>query len=287
MGLLGKLDYLSTVSGGGYTGGWFTSWLHRDGRDEVLAGIDPAQVGAMRGEAANALAREPPPRDVPLSRAERGVISADVWTLLATMARNLVLNWLVLLPLLAAVLLVPRIYLATVANVEQNVIAAPGQACLPADAAPFWFGLLSLSMFVVAIGYVVMNFVGRGDSWPQGRFLSFVVGPTVIGTIGLTLFWSAYPCAPDETAALFVSAVLPAAGWLVIGAIARPNVRTAPPALAAAALTAAALVTAGGWTPGGPWRIELVAGVPLMLIAVAALNQRLDRRALSRIARCG
>ena len=54
------------------------------------------------------------------------------------MARNLLLNWLVLLPLLAAVLLVPRIYLAMVAIVDQNVIAPPGQPCLPADAAPFW-----------------------------------------------------------------------------------------------------------------------------------------------------
>jgi hypothetical protein len=278
VGPLGKLDYLSTVSGGGYTGGWFTSWLHRDGRDKVLAGIDPAQVGAMRGEAAKLSPVNRLRATCRYLAPKGGVISADVWTLLATMARNLLLNWLVLLPLLAAVLLVPRTYLAAVAIVEQNVIAAPGQACLPANAAPFWLGLLSLSMFVVAIGYVVMNFVGRGDSWPQGRFLSFVVGPAVAGTIGLTLFWSAYPCAPDETAALFVSAVLPAAGWLVIGAMARPNVRTVPPALAAAALTVAALVTAGGWTPGAPWRIELVAGIPLMLIAVAALNQRLDRR---------
>jgi len=29
VGILGKLDYLSTVSGGGYIGGWFTAWLHR------------------------------------------------------------------------------------------------------------------------------------------------------------------------------------------------------------------------------------------------------------------
>ena len=45
--------------------------------------------------------------------------------------------------------------------VETNVIAAPGHPCMPADAAPFWFFLVSLSMFVVALGYVVMNFVGQ------------------------------------------------------------------------------------------------------------------------------
>jgi hypothetical protein len=276
VGVLGKLDYLSTVSGGGYVGGWFTSWLHRDGREAVLPGLDPAQVGAMCGKAARlspvdrlrATCRYLAPRG--------GLVSADLWTLLATMGRNLLLNWLVLLPLLAAVLLVPRIYLATVAVVELNAMAPPDQPCLPVDAAPFWFALLSLTMFVVAIGYVVMNFVGRGESWSQGRFLSFVVAPTVVGTVGLTLFWSAYPCAPDEGAALFVSAVLPAAGWLVIGAVARPGLRRAVPAVAAAVLTAAALVLAGGWTPDHPLTVVVVAGVPLMLVGVAALNELFD-----------
>ena len=35
--LLGKFDYLSTVSGGGYIGGWLTAWKHRAG------GIDKIQ----------------------------------------------------------------------------------------------------------------------------------------------------------------------------------------------------------------------------------------------------
>jgi len=30
-GLLGAFDYLSTVSGGGYIGGWLTAWKHRVG----------------------------------------------------------------------------------------------------------------------------------------------------------------------------------------------------------------------------------------------------------------
>ena len=44
-GVLGAFNYLSTVSGGGYTGGWFTAWLHRDGptgREEVIRALDPA-----------------------------------------------------------------------------------------------------------------------------------------------------------------------------------------------------------------------------------------------------
>src|SRR5262245_25707497 len=89
VGILGRLDYLSTVSGGGYVGGWFTSWLHRDGRESVLRGLDPGQVGAMRGEAA---------RLSPVNRLRAtcrylapkgGLVSADLWTLLATLGRNL------------------------------------------------------------------------------------------------------------------------------------------------------------------------------------------------------
>ena len=167
------------------------------------------------------------------------------------------------------------------------MIAAPGQACLPPDAAPFWLFLLSLTMFVVAIGYVVINFVGRGDSWSQGRFLSFVVLPTVIGTTALTLFWSAYPCEPDEAAALFVSAVLPAAGWLVIGALARPSLRTAVPTIAAAVATVAGVATSFHYTgpttlPPEPPRWD--AGPTLLCIHGAGGNAGLWRPLLAKVA---
>jgi Patatin-like phospholipase len=272
IGVLGKLDYLSTVSGGGYVGGWLTSWLARDPRSEVLQGLQPAQAGAMRGPEARlspvnrlrAMARYLAPQG--------GLLSADMWTLLATMGRNLLLNWFVLLPLLAGVLLVPRIYLATVSLVEQNVIIPPGQPCLPADAAPFWLALISMTMFVVAIGYVVMNFVGHGNSWSQGRFLSFVVAPTLVGTIGLTLFWSAYPCAPNEADAIFVSAVLPAAGWLVIGALARPSLLTLLPPVGAAALASVALFWSG-WSLNQPPHLAVAIVIPLLLIGAAAFNR--------------
>jgi len=38
-GLLGKFDYLSTVSGGGFIGGWLSAWIrnHKQGKEAVLA----------------------------------------------------------------------------------------------------------------------------------------------------------------------------------------------------------------------------------------------------------
>jgi hypothetical protein len=279
IGVLGRLDYLSTVSGGGYVGGWLTSWIHRAGRADALSQLDRGGERDVGTDDFKSLS--------PVDRLRAtcrylapagGLLSADVWTLLATMGRNLLLNWLVLLPLVGAALLVPRLYMATIEVVEQNVLAPPNTPCLAVGAAPFWLALVSLTMFIVAIGYVVMNFVGRGEGWSQRRFLSFVVAPTVAGTIGLTLFWSAYPCAPDETAALFVSAVLPAAGWLVIGALARPTLATLLLALGGAAAAIGALISAGGWTPAEPPHLAIVAGVPLMLITIAAINRRLSGR---------
>src|SRR5688500_9214130 len=52
IGALGKFDYLSTVSGGGYIGGWLTTWLHREGRTEVLQGLDPEAASATRRDSA-------------------------------------------------------------------------------------------------------------------------------------------------------------------------------------------------------------------------------------------
>lgn len=39
--LLQHFDYLSTVSGGGYTGSWLTSWIQRAGREKVFTELQP------------------------------------------------------------------------------------------------------------------------------------------------------------------------------------------------------------------------------------------------------
>ncbi len=45
--LLGKFDYLSTVSGGGYIGGWLSAWLHRHakGLSGVTRDLEPDRPG--------------------------------------------------------------------------------------------------------------------------------------------------------------------------------------------------------------------------------------------------
>src|SRR6185295_2481905 len=96
-GVLGSVDYLSTVSGGGYIGGWFTAWLHREGaagRAGVLQSMDPSRRMHTEEFA------DTPHLASPINRVRQtcrylaprgGAVSADVWTLVITLARNLLL----------------------------------------------------------------------------------------------------------------------------------------------------------------------------------------------------
>ncbi len=219
LGVIGTLDYLSTVSGGGYIGGWFTTWLHREGaegRAGVLRELDPTKAGA------------PAPDDVasPVDRVRRtcrylalrgGLLSADMWTVVSTMSRNLMLNWLVILPLLAAALLAPRIYYGVVHAVESAFLPEP---CVVADPSPRWFFIATLVSAAVGTAYVVLNFVGRAGAWSQGRFLVWFLVPLLTGAVATTLFWASYPCDIDLLWTLGISAVVPAACWLLVGTIA-------------------------------------------------------------------
>ncbi|HEU4597324.1 MAG TPA: patatin-like phospholipase family protein [Pyrinomonadaceae bacterium] len=108
-GLLGEFDYLSTVSGGGYVGGWLTAWIHR--HPHGLEGV----VRELNGSARNSMVEpEPGPlrhlRDFSNFITPRpGLLSADSWTFIVIYIRNLMLNWVVLIPLLASVLMIPRV----------------------------------------------------------------------------------------------------------------------------------------------------------------------------------
>jgi hypothetical protein len=297
VGVLGTLDYLSTVSGGGYIGGWLTAWLKREGqagRSDVLATIDPGRAlqGSGCGDAADDTSPVEQVRRTCRYLAPRGgLVSADVWTLIATMARNLVLNWLVILPLLAAALMVPRLYYSGVHVVERGFTGGP--CTVPGDAASLSF-LVALVSFVIGTGYVVLNLVGFGGRWSQQRFLAWFLAPSLAGTIAMTFFWSAYPCDISLRDSLLLSSLIPAAGWVLLGAIGKirrmKGAKTGGPEegsglrvrvgfkTVAAALVAGPILGAGAWWFGsfeygfgaGDSMRELYAvfAVPLLLALV-------------------
>src|SRR4051794_38415877 len=116
-GLLTRFDYLSTVSGGGYIGAWLTAWAHRVGGIGNL-------VPRLRRDAAASVPPEPDPiqhlREYnSYLSPQGGILSTDLWTLIATMLRNILLNWMVLIPVLMCALMIPRIYLAALSIPER------------------------------------------------------------------------------------------------------------------------------------------------------------------------
>ena len=276
--VLDRFDYLSTVSGGGYIGGWLTAWLRREGRTAVLTSLDPA-----RASDATRSTRSPVERVRETCRflaPQGGLLSADVWTLLATMGRNLLLNWLVLLPLIGAALLVPHAYFAIVKAMEISALPPDGIRCFATGQPSIWLLAITITAFAVQTGYIAMNFAGRGAKWSQQAFLLFVLLPSILGSVAFTLFWSAFPCQPTLGGFLFMGGVIPATGWLVVGVLARPSVRTALPA--AAALTAS--LYAWSKLPPDLSGVEsqttgLLISVPtaLLLVALGMISHRLNR----------
>ncbi|MGB7723925.1 MAG: hypothetical protein WBL65_28750, partial [Bryobacteraceae bacterium] len=174
--LLAGVDYLSTVSGGGYLGGWFSAWAsrHADGAAGVVRELAAAPDAGW----------EPEPAPVRHLRKfsnylnpQLGAFSADTWTLVATVVRNIVLNWLVLLPLLAAVLVTPRILFALVGEYPD-----------------FPFGRIlypSAALLAAGVAYMVVDLPSAGGArWPQARFLLFGLAPMLLSAIGFSLYWA-------------------------------------------------------------------------------------------------
>ena len=109
--LLPQIDYLSTVSGGGYIGAWFIAQMEKDGTKEqvkrIQASLSPEQADKPQPENQSAIeflrqySNYLTPRFV--------FYSADVWTIIATWSRNFLLNLLLLISTIGTLLLVPRL----------------------------------------------------------------------------------------------------------------------------------------------------------------------------------
>jgi hypothetical protein len=110
LGLLVRFDYLSSCSGGGYIAGWLKAWLHRQPIEEVATVL----ADTTKQKAFDPLLPEPSPlrhlREYSNYLTPRlGLFSADTWTAAALVIRNLLLNWLVLVPALTAFVGLPQV----------------------------------------------------------------------------------------------------------------------------------------------------------------------------------
>jgi len=189
-GFLKKFDYLSTVSGGGYVGSWLTAWIYHH---SLASGATPQQTIQAIEDRLGDPTSEPP--ELKHLRAYSnyldprvGWFSADTWTLVATALRNMLLNWLVLVPLLAGGLLLPRFRVYLIWN-------GPGGEGFGLQ---FWLvhGTLVLgtllAIFAIArVRSVIPSAQGPNkNSFDQIAFLRRVMAPLFVAASLISFSWA-------------------------------------------------------------------------------------------------
>lgn len=214
-GILAGLDYLSTVSGGGYIGGWLTAWKQREGGlDPVLQQLQPI-APKLKDETIDPVQhlREFNNYLTP----KLGLFSTDTWTLAAIISRNMVLNWLVLWPILLFVLIIPRLVLA----IARLGVTSPGLHDYAAGAILYLVPVVSALLFAIGIFNALCYLPGVGrQSHTEFDFLKYCLLPF----IGSAVTFVAFDAWFDSSDAGHSAATLPTFRdlmmWITISAFA-------------------------------------------------------------------
>ena len=157
MGLLKRFHYLSTVSGGGFIGGWLTRLIAS--ANETVAPNTHIELENIEVK----LATRTDGFESPELRALRrytnylapklGPFSADLWAGIVLWIRNTLINWLVFTALFVAIASLPLLYVMLIAvlgwmppkwpaSATLSDIATIGVACVLAAAALLMFGIM-------------------------------------------------------------------------------------------------------------------------------------------------
>jgi Patatin-like phospholipase len=210
-GVLQDFDYLSTVSGGGYIGGWFSAWRLRardrrevDPAEQLAADTEPATVTRLRDL-------------IKFLDPHGGVRSADVWTLGGTILRNLLVMWLVLIPLIAFGAMVPRLYL--------GVLGLPSQPELVSRATLDWWyehdWIPIVLLIAVATMYAARELPSLGNRSRGTRsFVAWFLLPVLLVEALLSIhhFWaSQFGTAPSRVIEVAMAAIAMVLPWIIGG----------------------------------------------------------------------
>ena len=148
-GLLNEFHYLSTVSGGGYIGSWLSAWLHHtDNADEVLARLCSHRSNSDEETPTLKHLREYSNYLTP----KVGVFSADTWTALSIVFRNITVNWLILVSALVLLVIAVKLLALFVSweinpsqsdwsSSQRALIGSVSLACMIAGAMGFGYKL--------------------------------------------------------------------------------------------------------------------------------------------------
>jgi hypothetical protein len=215
--LLTKFHYLSTVSGGGYIGSWLSSWMRR--HTEGLPGVaedlsaepaDPEEPEVRPIQHLREYSSYLAPRAAPFS--------PDAWTIVATYVRNLLLNWMMLIPALLAMLALPRV-------IESLAFAAWRDAGV--GEAAKWTALVCGAIAVVAVA--VLRPIDRKRSGHAAedeeirtkRTLNwFWLAPMIVSACAFCIFWAGTPkdgFDVNNTLPLLIGAGTALAGAIYVG----------------------------------------------------------------------
>lgn len=219
VGRLAHFHYLSTVSGGGYAGAWLNAWIRRSSLATVvdeLAGEPP--VNATSGTHRPARAKDPVARLRAYSNFLAPVqgLSGDILALVGTFARNLFLHWLVVLPLLVAGVLLPRIQVAVLGWAD------PPAALLPICLAVVALGLLTTVAYMASDLPPDDPLVG-----PRDRFLGACLAPLVLAALALSWLFAWIPEGNLQTMSFWSAGVMAGigAGLHLAGAVVGAGMR--------------------------------------------------------------
>ena len=219
--MLGKFDYLSSVSGGGYVATWLRAWMRRAGVATVVneLGADPIGPTPFR----------PEPKPVTKLREYSnyltpvvGLFSGDTWSAAATVFRNLLLNWLMLLPALGTVVGIPIFFLLFL-RTNDFTLSFPGTLLV---AALILEGIASLLVYL-------MRRFAKSERFKQWHFIVACVLPicSAAGALSAAALGFHLPGSDLQSAPIswlqvwgfcFVWCVLvPLAGWFLAEMIAQ------------------------------------------------------------------
>ncbi|MGA9186677.1 MAG: patatin-like phospholipase family protein, partial [Candidatus Acidiferrales bacterium] len=177
MKLLQRVDYLSTVSGGGYIGGWLAAWTKRLGSlREAQEQLVPKRVDQDN---------DAEPNPIRFLRVfsnyltpQLGAFGADTWAIVAIYLRNMLLNQVTVLAIVTAALLLPRAAMH---------IAMGAQGTSGMNPHWLWAGVLALA---IAFAVVVMNMRDLDDENPAGK-TAITTSTAILVFAGLPLFLAA------------------------------------------------------------------------------------------------
>ncbi|WP_165074396.1 patatin-like phospholipase family protein [Paludisphaera rhizosphaerae] len=138
LGLIRRFDYLSTVSGGGYAGAWLTAWLKREGGDprNVEKMLSPSRVDQADAHREYVDGQVVDTESDPIRHLrayssylfpQGGILSADPWTVVLIWLRNVVINFLMLLPAIMLVVVAVRLAVLLYGAFNPLEIESPGK----------------------------------------------------------------------------------------------------------------------------------------------------------------